>query len=109
MVLIMKYNDGRINAPQVAQPIGYPGWWLESFGVDSEIGIKWAQPATQPPLFFEKFGTGPFEAVADETSLADAPVVPESKLSTFAQGNSWFVLLPALVCSYMMTFWLGTR
>jgi dipeptidase len=28
--MIMKYNDGYINYPELGQGVGYPAWWLEA-------------------------------------------------------------------------------
>jgi dipeptidase len=30
--LIVKYSDGFINIPKIAQKVGYPNWWLEDVG-----------------------------------------------------------------------------
>ena len=30
--LIVKYNDGYSNIPQVAKGVGYPAWWLKEVG-----------------------------------------------------------------------------
>jgi len=72
--LIMKYNDGMLNYPTIAQSIGYPGWWLQTFNVDSNILPKWGQPSKTPPIFFQRFGPGPFEQILSQVDLATSSI-----------------------------------
>ncbi|MFH1889157.1 MAG: hypothetical protein ABH806_03610 [Candidatus Omnitrophota bacterium] len=32
----VKYNDGYINIPKVAQEVGYHEWWLKAAGYDKD-------------------------------------------------------------------------
>jgi len=68
--LIMKYNDGRLNYPTLAVEIGYPGWWLQTFNVNSSILPKWGQPSATAPVLYELYGPGPFEQMLPQVDLA---------------------------------------
>lgn len=75
--LIMKYNDGNINHPKIAEYTGYPAWWLEGLGVNNDIRPKWMRPSQKPPSFWTEYGPGPYEklsrgAVSSEPGFIDA-------------------------------------
>jgi len=105
--LIMKYNDGRLNYPKIAAPIGYPGWWLQTFSVDANIQPKWGQPSASPPALFELYGPGPFEQIPPGVQLAAAGETLSPSAWSRAAG------LVAFAAQYFVVFaigWLaGTR
>jgi dipeptidase len=59
--LIMKYNDMYLNYPVVGTHIGYPAWYLEMNGFDSDPRPKWTQPSSKEPELYKVLGPGPFE------------------------------------------------
>jgi len=97
--LVMKYNDGKINHPTIATPIGYPAWWLQMNGLDKDNRIKWAKPSDEPPTFWEFFGAGPFEVVPPKIQ----DFLAASLLATKAPDASSAVS----VASYLLIFAAG--
>jgi dipeptidase len=49
--LVMKYNDQRINHPNVGFATGYPQWYADMVGFSNDVHPLWVQPASQPPEF----------------------------------------------------------
>jgi len=108
--LIMKYNDGHLNYPTVAAQIGYPGWWLQTFNVDSNIRPKWGQPSATAPSFFELYGPGPFEHMLPQVNMAASAVYNgvSAPLAWVSAAGVW-----GMAVQYVAVFavgWLaGTR
>jgi len=46
--LVMKYNDQRINHPNVGAATGYPQWYADMVGFSHDVHPLWVQPASQP-------------------------------------------------------------
>eukprot|EP00928_Gymnodinium_smaydae_P061521 TRINITY_DN45575_c0_g1_i1.p1 TRINITY_DN45575_c0_g1~~TRINITY_DN45575_c0_g1_i1.p1 ORF type:complete len:679 (-),score=75.37 TRINITY_DN45575_c0_g1_i1:118-2154(-) len=47
-LLVMKYNDGRINVPKIGKSIGYPQWYADMVGFGNDVHPVWVQPAPRP-------------------------------------------------------------
>lgn len=48
-LLIMKYNDGRVNVPKVGAGIGYPQWFADMVGFGNDIHPTWVRATAEPP------------------------------------------------------------
>lgn len=70
--LIMKYNDGFLNYPEIAQSIGYPYWWLQMLNLTDDLRPQWALPSGTPPTAYTELGPGPFEVIDQSPAVAVA-------------------------------------
>jgi len=109
--LIMKFNDGFVNYPNLGTDIGYPAWWLQMFGVNRDIRPKWAIPSSTPPADYTLLGAGPYEDVSlanksQAVTLAGAgdflPAASDSGVSSFT------LLFSCIACLGLGAF-LGRR
>lgn len=105
--LIMKYNDGRINYPEIAQPIGYPAWWLQTFGVDSDIFPKWGRPSDSPPTLYELCGPGPFAKCSPQDLDLGELAAGEDVAAPPRASVPLYEVAVLLVAGQAVTFLLG--
>jgi len=104
--LIMKYSDQRLNSPTIASPIGYPAWWLQTFGVNSNIFPKWGQPSTAAPTLLALCGRGPFEKCSKEELDLSAAELGEGRAAPHAASSS-MAMIGAIAVSYIAVFAAG--
>eukprot|EP00929_Paragymnodinium_shiwhaense_P029198 TRINITY_DN16792_c0_g2_i1.p1 TRINITY_DN16792_c0_g2~~TRINITY_DN16792_c0_g2_i1.p1 ORF type:complete len:663 (+),score=108.45 TRINITY_DN16792_c0_g2_i1:77-1990(+) len=96
--LIVKYNDGRMNANADAgglpTAIGYPAWYLEMFGLDNDIRPKWGMPSIVPPSLYS---FPPMAAASDflATVHGNAKAVLPVDSATMATLLSYFAIFAA--------------
>lgn len=104
--LVVRYNDMAFNfpehAPQQSSAIGYPAFWLEMIGFNSESWRPaWVQPADNAPSLL---------AAADRAALA-LPEKPTEGLlvSPATIASSCLVLSGVLAAGVMLGYRLGHR
>lgn len=97
--LIMKYNDGMVNVPNVGRSPGYPLWFANMIGFGNDIHPIWVEAAAYPssvvvnhllgyvapafrlPLFWDRVTSTWSYETAPASSLVASPIVEDTVLT----------------------------
>jgi len=101
--LIMKYNDGRVNAPAMGKAIGYPQEYADMIGFNNDVHPIWVQRASAPPASMPGHLSQEFALPRDWSGAKQAwsnaaPVILSAipgmmPLSSMSQGIAGFLSL----------------